>query len=109
VSTIKPSAPQTEPPRFPGGVPWSVPYRHAGGMWRRRAAVQPQVVVRCARQGGVLNVVRTAIVSALKAAGGRMNLLLVGCLSVSMPLAALGLSQLQASLERWDQKRHAED
>jgi hypothetical protein len=38
-----------------------------------------------------------------------MNLLLVGCLSVSMPLAALGLSQLQASLERWDQKRHAED
>jgi hypothetical protein len=75
----------------------------------RRVVVRRPQVVGCAGQGGVLNVVRAANVSALKAAGGRMNLLLVGCLSVGMPLAALGVSQLQASLERWDQKRHAED
>jgi hypothetical protein len=38
-----------------------------------------------------------------------MSSLFVVCLSVGTPLAALGLYQLQASLERWDQKRHAED
>jgi hypothetical protein len=35
--------------------------------------------------------------------------LLVAVLSVGMPLAALGLHNLQESLERWDQKRHADD
>jgi len=38
-----------------------------------------------------------------------MSELLVICLSVGTPLAALGLHELQASLERWDQERHAED
>ena len=30
-------------------------------------------------------------------------------LSLATPLAALGLHDLQASLERWDYKRHAQD
>ena len=38
-----------------------------------------------------------------------MSSILVVCLSVGTPLAALGLYELQTSLERWDQKRHAED
>ena len=36
-------------------------------------------------------------------------LLVVVCLSVGTPLTALGLHELQVSLERWDQRRHAED
>jgi len=38
-----------------------------------------------------------------------MSTILVAVLSVGMPLAALGLYDLQASLERWEQQRHAED
>lgn len=38
-----------------------------------------------------------------------MNSLLVACLSVGAPLAGMGLYDLQAWLERWDQQRHAED
>ncbi len=38
-----------------------------------------------------------------------MNLLLMAVLSVSSPLAGVGLLELQARLERWDHKRHAED
>jgi hypothetical protein len=38
-----------------------------------------------------------------------MSALLVVCLAVGTPLVALGVSDLQASLERWDQDRHAED
>ncbi len=38
-----------------------------------------------------------------------MSALLVVCLSVGTPLAALGLYDLQASLEQWVWKRHAED
>ena len=38
-----------------------------------------------------------------------MNSILFGVLGVGMPLAAFGLYQLQESLERWEQRRHAED
>jgi hypothetical protein len=38
-----------------------------------------------------------------------MSALLVICLSVGTPLFALGLHDLQASLERWVWERHAED
>jgi hypothetical protein len=38
-----------------------------------------------------------------------MSALLVVGLVAGTPLFALGLSDLQASLERWDQQRHAED
>jgi hypothetical protein len=38
-----------------------------------------------------------------------MSALLVAGLTVGAPLFALGLSNLQASLERWDYERHAED
>ena len=38
-----------------------------------------------------------------------MSLFVVICLAVGTPLAGLGLHGLQASLELWDQKRHAED
>jgi hypothetical protein len=38
-----------------------------------------------------------------------MSPLLVACLLVGSPLAGLGLLELQARLERWDQRRHAED
>jgi hypothetical protein len=39
----------------------------------------------------------------------QMSQVLVVCLSVGAPLAALGLYQLQASLERWDHRRHERD
>ncbi len=38
-----------------------------------------------------------------------MSALLVVGLVAGTPLLALGLHCLQASLERWDQQRHAED
>jgi hypothetical protein len=38
-----------------------------------------------------------------------MSPLLVACLIVGGPLAGLGLLELQARLERWDQRRHAQD
>lgn len=38
-----------------------------------------------------------------------MNALLLTCLSIGAPLAALGLHELQVWLERWDHDRHAED
>jgi hypothetical protein len=38
-----------------------------------------------------------------------MNALLVVGLVAGTPLLALGLNDLQALLERWDQQRHAED
>ena len=38
-----------------------------------------------------------------------MSALLVVSLSVGMPIAALGLHDLQSSLERWVWQRHAED
>ncbi len=38
-----------------------------------------------------------------------MTPLLMVCLSVATPLAAIGLLTLQARLERWDYERHAED
>lgn len=38
-----------------------------------------------------------------------MNALLMVCFSVGTPLAALGLHDVQASLERWVCERHAED
>jgi hypothetical protein len=38
-----------------------------------------------------------------------MSPLLVVCVSAAMPLAAMGLLNLQARLERWDYERHAED
>ncbi|GAT07138.1 hypothetical protein RMCN_0271 [Mycolicibacterium novocastrense] len=36
-------------------------------------------------------------------------LLVVVCMTVEAPLAALCIHDLQARLERWDQNRHAED
>ena len=38
-----------------------------------------------------------------------MNALLMICLSIGTPLAALALHDLQARLEQWDYDRHAED
>jgi hypothetical protein len=38
-----------------------------------------------------------------------MTPLLMLCLSAATPLAAIGLLNLQARLERWDYERHAED
>lgn len=38
-----------------------------------------------------------------------VNPVLVTCLSLAAPLAALGVHELQARLERWDYERHAED
>jgi hypothetical protein len=38
-----------------------------------------------------------------------MNALLMICMSVGVPLATVGLYDLQVRLERWDYNRHAED
>ena len=38
-----------------------------------------------------------------------MTPLMVACLSVAVPIAGVGLFELQARLEQWDQERHAED
>jgi hypothetical protein len=38
-----------------------------------------------------------------------MGTITVALLSVGMPLAALGLYDLQESLERWEHDRHADD
>jgi hypothetical protein len=41
--------------------------------------------------------------------GTQMNPLFIGICSVAGPLAAVGMFKLQAHLEQWDQRRHAED
>jgi hypothetical protein len=38
-----------------------------------------------------------------------MTPLVVVCLSVAAPVAGIGLLELQARLEQWDQERHAND
>ena len=38
-----------------------------------------------------------------------MNALVMICMSIGAPLAALGVYDLQTRLERWDYNRHAED
>jgi hypothetical protein len=38
-----------------------------------------------------------------------MSPLLLVCLSLGVPLAGVGLSRLQARLERWDYQRHVQD
>ena len=38
-----------------------------------------------------------------------MSPVVVACLLVASPLAGLGLLELQERLERWDQRRHAQD
>ena len=38
-----------------------------------------------------------------------MNALLLICMSLGTPFAALGLYDLQTRLEHWDHERHAED
>ena len=38
-----------------------------------------------------------------------MSPLLVICVSLAAPIAALGVHELQVRLERWDHERHAED
>ena len=38
-----------------------------------------------------------------------MNALLMICMSVGTPFAALGLYDLQIRLEQWDHRRHADD
>ena len=58
---------------------------------------------------GVLNFSTIANVSGLKLPEVEMSLFLVVCVAIGTPLVGLGLHDLQASCERWDQKRHAED
>jgi hypothetical protein len=58
---------------------------------------------------GELNFSAGQSVSTLKLSEVEMSLLLVVCLLLGAPLAGLGVHDLQASLERWDQKRHAAD
>jgi hypothetical protein len=41
--------------------------------------------------------------------GVEMNPVLIGTLWVAGPLAAVGFYKLQAHLEQWDARRHAED
>ena len=41
--------------------------------------------------------------------GVEMNPVLLGTLWVASPLAAVGFYKLQAHLEQWDARRHAED
>ena len=64
-----------------------------------------------ARQhGGKLNLsARASVVMVEGSQEVEMSALLVVGLVAGTPLFALGLSDLQASLERWDQQRHAED
>ena len=38
-----------------------------------------------------------------------MNTLLVVCMSVTAPVVAIGVYNLQLRLERWDYERHADD
>jgi hypothetical protein len=38
-----------------------------------------------------------------------MTPLLVACFFIGAPVAGLGLLELQARLEQWDQRRHADD
>ncbi len=38
-----------------------------------------------------------------------MSVLLTSLIAFGAPLTALGLHDLQSSLERWDYERHAED
>ena len=38
-----------------------------------------------------------------------MNILLVMCLAVAMPLAAMAIYNLQNLLECWTQQKHAQD
>jgi hypothetical protein len=38
-----------------------------------------------------------------------MNVVVVGLLSVGIPLIAVVLHRMQASVERWEQRRHADD
>lgn len=38
-----------------------------------------------------------------------MNVVVIALLSVIIPLTALGLHLAQESLERWDERRHADD
>jgi hypothetical protein len=38
-----------------------------------------------------------------------MTPLTVACFFIAAPVAGLGLLELQARLERWDQRRHADD
>ncbi len=38
-----------------------------------------------------------------------MNALVMICVSIGAPLAALGLYDLQMRLEQWEYNRHAED
>jgi hypothetical protein len=38
-----------------------------------------------------------------------MSPLLMICIAAAVPLAGIGMMQLQARLEQWDYDRHAED
>ena len=38
-----------------------------------------------------------------------MTSLMMVCIAVGAPVVGVGLTQLQARLERWDYERHAED
>lgn len=38
-----------------------------------------------------------------------MNLLVVACIFAVVPVASLGLIEVQSWLERWDERKHADD
>jgi len=38
-----------------------------------------------------------------------MTSLMVVCIFIGVPVVGVGLLELQARLERWDQQRHADD
>ena len=81
-------------------------HRHAWLLLQRGSARHPRAR---GEPVGVLNFSAIGNVSGLKLPEVEMSLFLVVCLAIGAPLAGLGLHDLQASLERWDQKRHAED
>jgi hypothetical protein len=80
------------------------PFERTTGVDRRshRITAKPltKTIYACR---GELNFSAGQSVSTLKLSEVEMSLLLVVCLS------GLGLYDLQSSLERWDQKRHAAD
>jgi hypothetical protein len=38
-----------------------------------------------------------------------MNLLVVACIFAVVPVASLGLFEVQSRLEHWDERKHADD
>jgi hypothetical protein len=74
----------------------------------RRTLNQPKKNVR-ARLGVDLPGERPLGPAADAAEEVNMTPLLVACLCIGAPVAGLGFLELQARLEQWDQRRHADD